>query len=607
MNEEFSRFSGYDKNQLNSMDYWQLTPRKYENQEITQLQSLNETGRYGPYFKEYIHRDGYNYPVQLSGVKITSAAGDELICSVVQDISESKRIEALLQSAKEQAKANAFRMKLANDSAQIGVWEWDVITGELIWDDWMYKLYGISESTFSGAYEAWENSLHPDDLEMCKTQLENAVAGTGAFTPEFRVIYPNGQIRTLKASAEVIRDEQGQALKVIGVNYDITDKVTAIKELEAAKNKAELATQTKSKFLSNMSHEIRTPMNAILGGLQMVDISRLDANSKVMLKNAVSSSRSLLTIINDILDYSKIESNKLDLEQAPFSMIDIIKSVQFEVDNIVSKKGIQFVFEIDENFNDGWLGDVVRVKQILLNLVSNAVKFTENGKVTVNLSDHCEGNQAIVIEVIDTGIGMSKEAQTRIFDRFSQAGNSTTRKFGGTGLGMSISLSLVKMMGGTINLQSRENLGTSIKVILPLEKTDKPAPSVVEQSSTPPEFTSKKILIAEDNEINQVVVESMLESTHAELTIVENGKLAVEAAKNQLFDVILMDIQMPEMDGVEAMQEIRRQNNQLPIVALTANAMVEDVTKYIEVGFNAHIAKPIDMSRLYGVLNSIIN
>ncbi|MBB1479393.1 response regulator, partial [Pseudoalteromonas sp. SG41-2] len=553
-----------------------------------------------------INLSSFIRPLQ-SGVIIKSANGDELICSVIQDTSHQKQIETELQIAKNQAETSSLRMKLANESAQIGVWEWDVISGELIWDEWMYKLYGITENCFSGAYEAWTHSLHPDDMEESNKQLEDAVSGLGAFNPEFRVVHPNGQVRTIKASAEVIRDNDGNALKVIGVNYDITDKINAINELEVAKQKAEQATQTKSEFLSNMSHEIRTPMNAILGGLQMVNTEYLDAKSKVMLKNAVSSSKSLLTIINDILDYSKIESNKLSLEQEPFSISDIIKSVKFEVDSIVSNKGIKLVSNINENFNDHWLGDIVRVKQILLNLVSNAVKFTEKGSVNIHLSETLyQEKQAISLEVADTGVGMSEEAQARIFDRFSQADNSTTRKFGGTGLGMSITLSLILMMRGTIDVKSNVGRGTTIRVILPLTITNKSVSSFVQKSMTPPPLRGKKILITEDNEINQIVIQSMLEGTNASLTIVDNGKQAVEAAKEKDFDLILMDIQMPEMDGVEAMKNIINFNKHIPIIALTANVMIDDVADYLSQGFDAHIAKPIDIATLYGVLSSFI-
>ncbi|MBD1584709.1 PAS domain-containing hybrid sensor histidine kinase/response regulator [Pseudoalteromonas sp. S16_S37] len=608
VNNEFSRFTGYGVDELNDMDYWQLTPKSYEDQEQHMLTLLAEEGRYGPYKKEYIHKLGHTYPVQLSGVKIAKSDGTEYIWSVVQDISAQQRIEKQLQATKDEAELSAFRMKLANDSAGIGVWEWDVVTNELIWDDWMYALYGIKEADFSGAYEAWESSVHPDDIEATKTLLFDAVAGKGTYDPEFRVVHPNGQIRTMKASAEVIRDANGQALKVVGVNYDITDKVNSISELQKAKLAADQANRAKSEFLANMSHEIRTPMNAILGGLQLLQNTQLSDDLKTILINASSSAKSLLTLINDILDYSKIENNKLELEQQPFLFSEVVKSVQFDVDTLVSNKGIDLVHVVDKSFTNGWLGDIVRVKQILLNLVSNAVKFTEKGRVTIELScKEYQGKKAVCICVADSGIGMSGAAQARIFERFEQADSSTTRKFGGTGLGMSITINLVKLMGGTVNLSSQIGRGTTVDVILPLEKSDKNTTAQAHKAVVAPQLSGKKILIAEDNPINQVLIKSMLKDTNAELTLVANGKLAVEAAEQKDFDLILMDIQMPEMDGVEAQQQIHKINSDIRIIALTANVMLADVERYLQQGFTAHIGKPVDMNNLYGVLTRYLS
>jgi PAS domain S-box-containing protein len=603
VNNEFSRFTGYEVDELNQMDYWQLTPKFYEEQEQEQLESLAETGRYGPYQKEYIHKIGHTYPVLLSGIKIAKSTGEEFIWSVVQDISRQKKVEQQAQAAQEEAEFSTFRMKLANDSAGIGVWEWDLLTNALIWDEWMYRLYGVSPEEFSGAYEAWENSVHPDDIEMARTKLNDAVEGTGIYTPEFRVVHPGGQVRTMKASAEVIRDENGKGLKVIGVNYDVTDKIKAINELKLAKREAEQANQSKSDFLANMSHEIRTPMNAILGGLQLLKNRELGQDNRVLVENASFSAKSLLTIINDILDYSKIQENKLDLELEPFSLIDVLDSVKFDVETQASDKGIELLEIIDDNFVDGWIGDIVRVKQILLNLVANAVKFTEQGTVKVGLSCKTyQGKESICINVIDSGIGMSEEAQRRIFERFVQADTSTTRKFGGTGLGMSITVNLIKMMGGNIDLRSVLNKGTTIRVLLPLEKSGKFIKEDSQKSVIAPQLRGKRILIAEDNEINQLVVESMLKATKADLTIVENGQLAVDAIKKEDFDLVLMDIQMPGMDGVEAQKRISTLKVNIPVIALTANVMVSEVNHYLEQGFVAHIGKPVDMNNLYGVL-----
>ncbi|AOT10479.1 PAS domain-containing hybrid sensor histidine kinase/response regulator [Pseudoalteromonas luteoviolacea] len=608
VNQEFSNITGHSIEEFNQMDYWQLTPQKYEQQEYQQLEDLKMKGRYGPYAKEYIHKSGKVFPVLLSGIKITDNDGEDFIWSVVQDTTRQKEVEAQLQKAIDEADSFAIRMQLANDSAEIGVWEWDLISNELIWDDWMFRLYGVTPGQFSGVYEAWENSVHPDDLEFARSKLAAAVRGEGVYEPEFRVVHPNGDIRTMKASAEIIKDKSGQPIKVIGVNYDVTDKVAVIENLAAAKLAAENSVKAKSDFLANMSHEIRTPMNAILGGLQLLQSAKLGSDYRKTLSNASFSAQSLLTIINDILDYSKIESNKLELESAPISFVDILESVKYDLDALISKKGIEFFIIIDEHFEDKWLGDLVRVKQILLNLASNAVKFTENGSVKIQLSETVFGEKAAaLVKICDTGIGMSSEVQSCIFDRFAQADTSTTRKYGGTGLGMSITASLVRLMHGSIELTSEQGKGTSICVILPIEKNTQASNSTPKKSLSPPDLVGKRVLIAEDNKINQMLVEMMLKDTQAELVLVENGLLAVEACRCNHFDLVLMDIHMPEMDGMEAQQLINAQQPNLPVIALTANVMPKDVRRYLSQGFVSYIGKPIDMRELFGVLKTFFS
>ncbi|NVK23882.1 MAG: PAS domain S-box protein [Gammaproteobacteria bacterium] len=605
VNQEFVNITGYSAEELNQMDYWQLTPKKYEQQEFEQVESLNTTGQYGPYLKEYIDREGQFYPVLLSGVKITDSSGNVFIWSVVLDMTQQKKIEQQIQESKNKADALALRMQLANDSAGIGVWDWDLVTGELVWDDWMYKLYGISADEFSGAYEAWVNSVHPEDIERAKSNLEAAIEGTAVYEPEFRVVHANGDVRTLKASAEVLRNEKGQAIKVVGVNYDVTEKINALEVLSEAKLAAENAVKAKSDFLANMSHEIRTPMNAILGGLQLLKDADLSPQLSRILGNAAFSAQSLLTIINDILDYSKIEANNLSLETIQFSLTEVLESVKYDLDATVSAKRIEFVINKSNSFVEYWLGDLVRVKQIILNLASNAVKFTEQGSVEVNIgTSDFNGKQAISFEVKDSGIGMSKEAIERIFERFAQADASTTRKYGGTGLGMSITTSLIKMMGGEIDVASIEGAGTTVSVLLPLKPVDFAVEKKIEKSLSAPNLASRRILIAEDNDINKVLIESMLKATQADLTIVENGQLAVEAVQSKDYDVVLMDIHMPVMDGTEAQQLIQSAKPNLPVIALTANVMKSDVEGYLKQGFVAHIAKPIDINDLYGVLKN---
>ena len=603
VNEEFGRITGYSVDELNQMDYWQLTPEKYEKQEHEQLELLAKYGQYGPYQKEYIHKNGNVYPVLLSGIKITDSKGETFIWSVVQDIAHQKQSEQQIKTAKEEVDSFALRMQLANDSAGIGVWELDLKTEKLVWDSWMYKLYGISELEFSCTYQAWLDRVHVDDVEHNERMLDEAINGVGIYDPEFRVVHPDGNIRTIKASAEILRDSHGVAIKVVGVNYDVTEKVDAIRKLFDAKLAAENAAQSKSDFLANMSHEIRTPMNAILGGLQLLENTSLPDELRVVLKNASYSGQSLLTIINDILDYSKIESNQLQLEKASFSLTEVLDSITYDLDSLVSEKRIGFTVNKDESYNEYWVGDLVRVKQIILNLSSNAVKFTEKGSVKINASSKVfKGKEAIYLEVVDSGIGMSKEVTEHIFERFTQADSSTTRKYGGTGLGMSITISLVKMMGGEIDIQSKQGLGTTVTIKLPLPKANNIADKAPKKSFKAPNLKGKKILIAEDNNINQVLIKAMMAKTNADITIVENGLLAFEAVQLELFDLVFMDIHMPVMDGIEANQQIKTILPNLPIIALTANVMDKDVKHYYQQGFIFHVPKPIDINELYGTL-----
>ena len=603
VNEEFGRITGYSVDELNQMDYWQLTPEKYEKQEHEQLELLAKYGQYGPYQKEYIHKNGNVYPVLLSGIKITDSKGETFIWSVVQDIAHQKQSEQQIKTAKEKVDSFALRMQLANDSAGIGVWELDLKTEKLVWDSWMYKLYGISELEFSCTYQAWLDRVHVDDVEHNERMLDEAINGVGIYDPEFRVVHPDGNIRTIKASAEILRDSHGAAIKVVGVNYDVTEKVDAIRKLFDAKLAAENAAQSKSDFLANMSHEIRTPMNAILGDLQLLENTSLPDELRAVLKNASYSGQSLLTIINDILDYSKIESNQLQLEKASFSLTEVLDSITYDLDSLVSEKRIGFTVNKDESYNEYWMGDLVRVKQIILNLSSNAVKFTDKGSVKINASSKVfEGKEAIYLEVVDSGIGMSKEVTEHIFERFTQADTSTTRKYGGTGLGMSITISLVKMMGGEIDIQSKQGLGTTVTIKLPLPKANNIADKAPKKSFKAPNLKGKKILIAEDNNINQVLIKAMMAKTNADITIVENGLLAFEAVGSERFDLVLMDIHMPIMDGIEANQQIKTILPNLPIIALTANVMDKDVKHYYQQGFIFHVPKPIDINELYGTL-----
>jgi PAS domain S-box-containing protein len=612
VNSEFSKFTGYKVDELNKMDYWQLTPKKYEQEEQYQHTSMTDIGHYGPYQKEYIHKEGHHYPVVLSGIRIKSFDGKDYIWSVVQDISEQQKNEKKLRESKERADLINMRMSLANDSAGIGVWEWDLPTNVFVWDEWMFKIYGIEPSDFSGDYEDWEGRVHPDDIEDVRTKLKLAVAGKGKYDPEFRVVHPDGQIRTLKANAEVLRDKQGKAFKVTGVNYDISDSVETLEKLALAKNEAEKLSRVKSEFLANMSHEIRTPMNGIIGLNELLLGTSLTDTQKEWAVALKASADSLMTIINDILDISKIESGKINIESVEFDLTQLLHQIESPSRVNAKNKLIDFSVATHGIENNHFIGDPTRIKQILFNLVNNAIKFTESGSVSVHIfsTDSLSDNRCrLSFEVRDTGIGISAEQKSRLFERFSQADNSTTRRVGGTGLGLNISKQLVELMDGNIGFDSEQGKGSTFWFNLTLERASMPVKSGSAKTNTLPERLSRsvKALLVEDNRINQMVAEHILQEIGVESDTAENGLEAIKLLETHQYDIIFMDCHMPVMDGFEATKKIRNniKYKHLPIVAITAGTLEQEHCQCIDSGMNAVITKPFKANDIIQALELV--
>lgn len=379
-----------------------------------------------------------------------------------------------------------------------------------------------------------------------------------------------------------------------------------IKHLSEAKLEAEKSEQLKSQFLANMSHEIRTPMNGVLGLLDILSNKIADKQQLSLVKRISDSAQTLLTIVNDILDLSKLEAGKLQIESINFNVKQVLLNVVKTYGHTVKEKGLKLELNTKDLSQDWWQSDPTRITQILNNLTSNAIKFTEQGKVTITVADEIQNQQHwLLFRCSDTGIGLTEEQRQRLFNKFEQADNSTTRRYGGTGLGLSICKSLVEMMGGEIEVSSKKGEGSefSFKVLS--------SPGEEQQLIDPdkprvPDLSRFKVLVAEDNAINQEILRYLLSETNIQTEYVENGELAVQATKRSPADLILMDVQMPQMSGLEATQAIRKLGFTMPIAMQTANVMNEEVRSYMDAGAQAHIGKPIDKQELYTTLERLL-
>ncbi|MBL54457.1 MAG: hybrid sensor histidine kinase/response regulator [Alteromonadaceae bacterium] len=405
-------------------------------------------------------------------------------------------------------------------------------------------------------------------------------------------------------------------LDEIGLLAGAAQRFRAVSEdLLDAKKEAENTSKIKSEFLANMSHEIRTPMNGILGMVGLLSKTKLAAEQKEMLDIIDSSGKSLLVILNDILDFSKIDSGKIRLEHAPFDLFKMLIELNHLFKPLATEKGIDFsIPRLDSLHQQCFIGDVTRIKQVLINLLSNAIKFTSQGSVSLEVIQHDvdEEYQEINVSfaVIDTGIGIEPDQLNSLFDAFSQADSSITRRFGGTGLGLSISNKLLMLMGASLEVDSAPGEGSrfSFDLTLPISTAERKLDLRQSDRTTFNFDGGKQVLIAEDNEINQLVVKAMLRNFGlTNIAMANNGKEAVEYCKSNHVDVIFMDMQMPEMDGLEATRKIRRlpNHNRTPIIALTANVLPEDSAACLSAGMNHFLTKPIDEDALRQALEGI--
>ena len=412
-----------------------------------------------------------------------------------------------------------------------------------------------------------------------------------------------------------IYDQTGDLILAINQEEIRTNDITELTDilgkintrLKLAKEEAEASLEVKSAFLANMSHEIRTPMNAILGLSKLIDEDHLNEKEKEFLNAIQSSANNLLTIINDILDFSKIQADKMDVRQVPVNLTHELSHIYNTFINKTEKKGIEFSI-IEDDTDYSVLTDPVRLNQILTNLINNALKFTKSGAVTVifNVEKIASDEIAATFKIKDTGIGIPPDKLNTIFESFSQVDNTSTKQYNGTGLGLAISQKLARLMGGSITVESQLGMGSVFQLNLKFKIVEK-VKIITAPRKNSHQFESFKMLMAEDNEYNQLLSKVILEKLGAEVIIANNGQEAIDIAKKEKdLKLILMDIQMPVMNGIESMQNIKNRGITIPIIALTANALKGDREKFINEGFDEYLSKPFSQIELYSVLSKFI-
>jgi PAS domain S-box-containing protein len=553
----------------------------------------------------YIKKDGSRLPVEVSALRLT-IDGKELYMAIARDITERKQAEEALRKSE-----SLYRLLADN-------------VHDMIWttDDHLKPQY-VSPSVSHLIGFPQEDAITAIHRHIILTSPCLINDSRLLSLTEDQPLHWESEIRTVKGEplwvesiASPLPESKNRFTGIIGVTRDITTRKIIMLELEAAKEQAFAANRAKSEFLANMSHEVRTPMNGVLGMLQLLKMTALDDEQLDYVNTAMESGTSLLTIINDILDYSKIEAGKLQMTPEPFHIRETVRTLIASFKTAINPHKVKLVYTIAPEIPEILVADHVRIRQILYNLVGNAIKFTEQGEISValHLAKRIDAGRVMLeFTIADTGIGIPGDIGDKLFEPFTQIESPRRKKIKGTGLGLSIVKLLVMQMNGTVQLHRNEADGTTVSITLVVDQGSlgftPDRPPVQTPLLTRPN-RRLATLVVEDEQINQQILQAILTKLGHRATIAENGYAALDLLQSQHFDIVLMDVQMPEMDGLEATRIIRNSKDYLrvqniPIIALTAYAMAGDKDKCLAAGMNHYLAKPVDIKELEKLLKTL--
>ena len=541
-------------------------------------------------------------------MKSDSEIGGLLLFS--EEVTERVRAEQSLRGSEE-------RLNYALEATAEGVWDWDIVTGKLFSSQRCFDQVGYAPGEIEATFEAWSALTHPDDMGGEDVMREHLEGKTPYFEAEYRLRHKLGHYVWFLGRGKAVKwDESGKPVRVVGTHLDITKRKAAEEELRRAKEEALRASAAKSEFLANMSHEIRTPLAGIMGYSDLLQDDTLSAAKRAQFAEIIRRSGvHLMALVNSLLDLSKIEAERMEAEWASSDLPGLVDEIAVPMRRRAGEKNLQFLSSIGAGVPARIVTDPTRLRQILVNLLDNAIKFTSQGSVRLDVrrADHGDDGRGreIWFEVTDTGIGMTAGQRARIFEPFVQADSSTTRRFGGTGLGLAISRRLARLIGGELEAESEPGGGSCFRVRLPLVPLDVTAAGAPEgpplglamepKGGEPPLVA--RVLLVEDSEDIRMLVFHVLEKGGALVETAAGGQEGVERAisaekAGRAFDVILMDVQMPGMDGHAATRELRRNGIDTPIIALTADAMEANQRACVAAGCSDFLAKPIEVDLL---------